>query len=280
MAKDSALTALAAADCVAADIVRVVDTSVTTGKKIVMSDLIDAGARASQQGASGIIRYDGTTILVTGTTLSLAGKQVITSANAAALAVGRQGATNPVLNVDASVATNVTGISIIGRAAAAGVDILVTSSGTNENLVINAKGSGTIDLNPTGTGNVLTPRAVLSRGPTAGVGYATGAGGAVTQATNRTTGVTLNTVTGAITTNTASLAAGASATFIVTNSAIAVTDTIVVSVRSGQTNKETSVAVTRVAAGAFDITVHNQHAATAEVGAIIINFTVIKGVAA
>ena len=132
MAKDSALAALAAADCVAADIVRVVDTSATVGKKIVMSDLIDAGARASQQGASGILRYDGTTILMTGTTFSLAGKQVITSANAAALSVGRQGATNPVLNVDASVATNVTGITVIGRAAAAGVDILATSSGAAE----------------------------------------------------------------------------------------------------------------------------------------------------
>jgi len=61
---------------------------------------------------------------------------------------------------------------------------------------------------------------------------------------------------------------------------VAITDTIVLSIRSGQTNKETTASVSAVAAGSFDITVHNQHGSTAETGAIIINFTVIKGVAA
>lgn len=103
-----------------------------------------------------------------------------------------------------------------------------------------------------------------------------GAGTSVTQATNRTTGVTANNVVGVITTNTASLAAGVSATFTVTNSTVAVNDVVVVSIRSGATNKETRVAVTTVAAGSFQITVHNQHASTAEVGAIIINFAVVK----
>lgn len=101
-------------------------------------------------------------------------------------------------------------------------------------------------------------------------------GGTVTQATNRTTGVTLNTATGAITTNTASLAAGASATFTVTNSQVSIKDVVLVSIRSGATNKETSVLVTAVANGSFGLTVHNQHASTAEVGAIVINFAVIK----
>jgi hypothetical protein len=122
------------------------------------------------------------------------------------------------------------------------------------------------------------PGSVKSTSPTAGIGYAAGAGGAVTQATNRTTGVTLSKVTGAITTATTSLAAGGSATFTVTNTAVAVGDVVVVSIRSGATNKETSVAVTTVAAGSFQLTVHNQHASTAETGAIIINFAVIKAV--
>lgn len=100
----------------------------------------------------------------------------------------------------------------------------------------------------------------------------------VTQATSRTTGVTLNAATGVITTNTASLAAAASATFTVTNSSVAIGDVVVVSIRSGATNKETSVAVTTVAAGSFQLTVHNRHASTAEVGAIIVNFAVIKAV--
>lgn len=109
------------------------------------------------------------------------------------------------------------------------------------------------------------------------IGYGTGAGGAVTQATSRTTGVTLSKATGAITTNTTSLAAGASATFTVTNTVVTALDVVNVAIKSGQTNKETSVAVTAVAAGSFDITVYNQHASTAETGAIVINFVVIKG---
>ena len=121
---------------------------------------------------------------------------------------------------------------------------------------------------------------VTCTGATAGVGYATGAGGAVTQITNRSTGVTLSTVCGAITTDTTSLAAGAAASFTVTNTAVAVTDTVVVSIRSGATTNQTNVRVTTVAAGSFAITVENNHASTAETGAIIINFAVIKGVAA
>jgi hypothetical protein len=106
-----------------------------------------------------------------------------------------------------------------------------------------------------------------------------GVGGVVTQATNRSTGVTLNTISGALTTNNASLAAAASATFTVTNSTVAVTDTVVLSIRSGQTNKETRALVSAVAAGSFDITVQNNNGSTAETGAIIINFIVIKAVA-
>jgi hypothetical protein len=101
---------------------------------------------------------------------------------------------------------------------------------------------------------------------------------AVTQATNRTTGVTLNAAAGKITTSTASLAAGASASFTVTNSFVAIGDIPTVAIRSGATNKETSVRVTAVAAGSFEITVFNQHASTAEVGAIVINVGVQKAV--
>lgn len=114
------------------------------------------------------------------------------------------------------------------------------------------------------------------------VGYATGVGGAVTQGTSRTTGVTLNTICGAITTHNASLSAEATADFVVTNSTVAATDTVAVSVRSGSNSGGTLVTVTGVAAGSFTIRVHNGNVAagTAETGAIIINFAVIKSVAA
>lgn len=153
----------------------------------------------------------------------------------------------------------------LARAGVAGTD-LATYDGTN------------LRLHPATA--TITTKPVSVTADTGSVGYGTGSGGAVTQITSRSTGVTLDKPSGAITTATTSLAAGASATFIVTNSKVAVGDVILLSIRSGQTNKESAVAVTRVAAGAFDITLHNQHASVAEIGAIIINYVVVKAVSA
>ncbi len=112
------------------------------------------------------------------------------------------------------------------------------------------------------------------------IGYATGAGSTVTQATNRATGVTINALSGAITTDATSLAAEASAVFVVTNNKVEIGDVVVLSVRSGQVALNTQLSVTAVANGSFSITVVNNNAAagTAETGAIVINFAVIKAV--
>jgi hypothetical protein len=59
-----------------------------------------------------------------------------------------------------------------------------------------------------------------------GIGYATGAGGTVTQGTSRTTGVTLNKFCGTITMFSAAQASQAAVTFTMTNSFIAATDYI------------------------------------------------------
>ena len=112
------------------------------------------------------------------------------------------------------------------------------------------------------------------------IGYGTGAGGAVTQATSRSTGVTLSKPTGQITTDATSLAAAAEATFTVTNTLVADTDVVVICSSGGQTAGTSIPAVTAVAAGSFDITLTNLHASTADTGAMVINFVVIKGVAA
>lgn len=112
-------------------------------------------------------------------------------------------------------------------------------------------------------------------------GYAAGkgAGGAVTQATNRATGVTINALAGQITTNGASLAAEASAVFVVTNNKVAATDVVNVCIASGAIALNTDLVVSAVANGSFSITVVNNNAAagTAETGAIVINFVIIKG---
>lgn len=129
-----------------------------------------------------------------------------------------------------------------------------------------------------GSGVVTAP--VASTSASAGIGYGTGAGASVTQITSRSTGVTVNAVCGKITTDTTSLAAGAEATFVVTNSAVAVGDCVVVCARSGQTAGTSVPVVSAVAAGSFSITLTNLHASTADTGAMIINFAVIKAVSA
>lgn len=113
------------------------------------------------------------------------------------------------------------------------------------------------------------------------IGYFSG-GSTVTQATNRTTAVTINALTGTITTNNASLAAEATAVFTVTNSQVAIGDVVVASIQSGSNGGGTIAFVQSTAAGSFVLAVQNNNVAagTAETGAILINFVVIKAVSA
>jgi hypothetical protein len=83
----------------------------------------------------------------------------VSSASATALTVGANGATNPALQVDASTASSATGIKVKSAAAAAGVAISVISSGTNESLTIDAKGSGTVTIGSVSTGAIVLSRA-------------------------------------------------------------------------------------------------------------------------
>lgn len=112
----------------------------------------------------------------------------------------------------------------------------------------------------------------------AGVGYATGAGGAVTQATSKSTGVTLNHATGAITMNGAALAAGATVAFTLTNSFIAATDVVVVNIKSGGTAASYHTQVAAVAAGSCSIELSNTSGGSLS-EAVVLNFAVIKGAA-
>jgi hypothetical protein len=110
---------------------------------------------------------------------------------------------------------------------------------------------------------------------TAGIGYGTGAGGAVTQGTSRTTGVTLNKTSGAITLVSAAGSATA-ATFTVTNSTVAATDVIILNQKSG--TDLYNLMVTAVAAGSFNISFRTTGGSTTETP--VFSFAVIKGVAA
>jgi hypothetical protein len=115
--------------------------------------------------------------------------------------------------------------------------------------------------------------------PTKGLGYATGAGGAVTQITNAGTGVTINKVCGQITTVALTTAAAAEEVFTVTNSTVDANDVVVVSTTYAGAGTPI-VATKKVAAGAFDITIANLHASAALDAVVVVNFAVIKSVAA
>lgn len=107
----------------------------------------------------------------------------------------------------------------------------------------------------------------------AGLGYGTGSGGTVTQATSRTTGVTLNKTNGSITL----VSAAGTATwqsFTVTNSTVAATDVVVLSQRSG--TDLYMLEVTAVAAGSFRISFATTGGTTTEQP--VFNFAVIKAV--
>lgn len=129
----------------------------------------------------------------------------------------------------------------------------------------------TIDGGTTVTITDLT-RPLLGSGQAA-VGYGTGAGSTVTQITSRTTGVTINAYSGAIT-----LVSAAGSTswqsFTVTNSKVAATDTVIVNQKSGTDLYR--IHVTAVATGSFRITFATTAGTTTEQP--VLNFAVIKAV--
>lgn|GEM_PF-1600861 len=130
-------------------------------------------------------------------------------------------------------------------------------------------GAGTTDP---GAGALQASAGITSTGATSGIGYATGAGGTVTQATSRTTGVTLNNVTGAITLVSAAGSASFQS-FTVSNTAVAATDVIKVNQKSGTDKYE--IFVTNIAAGSFQITFATTGGTTTEQP--VFQFVVIKG---
>lgn len=178
-------------------------------------------------------------------------------------------------NVTASGTLAVTGATTLSSTLAAGNTSITGTLAVSSTA--NVVGNFTVATNKlvvtAASGNVASAGSILSTSGTGGIGYATGAGGTVTQGTNRTTGVTINKVTGAITLVSA---AGSTtpATFTVTNSTVAATDTVLVSQKSGTDLYD--ISVSRVAAGEFDITFSTKSGTTTEQP--VFNFVVLKGV--
>ena len=109
-------------------------------------------------------------------------------------------------------------------------------------------------------------------------GYVTGDGGAVTQATSKSTGVTLSKKCGQITLNGAALAADTTVSFTLTNTTVAATDIIVLNHVSGGT-AGSYLLNAQAAAGSASINVRNITSGSLS-EAIVIGFVVVKAVIA
>lgn len=126
-----------------------------------------------------------------------------------------------------------------------------------------------VDANGNGTPSAA---GVLKVFDSVGIGYSSGA--AITQASSRTTGVTINSTSGAITLVSAAGSA-TPASFTVTNSKVAATDTIILAQKSG--TDLYNLHITAVAAGSFRITFFTTGGTTTEQP--VINFAIVRAAA-
>ena len=106
-------------------------------------------------------------------------------------------------------------------------------------------------------------------------GYTTAAQGTVTQATSKSTGVTLNKSAGQITMNNAALLGATAVSFTLTNSLISTNDLLILNVGSGGTAVAYTVYTSSIGAGSAVITLRNMTAATSLSEAVVINFALI-----
>lgn len=148
-------------------------------------------------------------------------------------------------------------------------------SGSNHGTYFSWQGTRNAQTSIDAAWMQLRNGALLLQRPDGGLGYGTGAGGTVTQATSKSQGVTLNTVTGAITMNAAALAATTKVSFTLTDSAIAATDDVLVSVVSGNTAASYRCWVDSLTGGSCVITVENYSLGILS-EAIVLRFAVLK----
>jgi hypothetical protein len=179
---------------------------------------------------------------------------------------------------NAAAGTTLTGNTLSADGTDTNIDINITPKGTGEvNISKVDIDGGAIDGTPIGASAASTIKGTTVQATTS-IGYPTGTGGAVTQLTSKSTGVTLDKICGQITMNNATLNRVTSVTFTLTNSFIAATDVIVVNIASGATAGAYTITVEVVAAGSCNISLHNLLTGTDLSEAVVLNFAVIKAV--
>jgi predicted ThiF/HesA family dinucleotide-utilizing enzyme len=107
------------------------------------------------------------------------------------------------------------------------------------------------------------------------IGYTAAAQGTVTQATSKSTAVTLNKPAGRITMNAEALATATNATFTLNNSFISANDTVILTISGGQTTPGSyNVFANALAAGSVSISLRNISGGSLS-EAVVVNFAII-----
>ena len=164
-------------------------------------------------------------------------------------------------------------VQIQSNASGSGI-LTVASPNTNSNYTLTL---------PTANATFLSSAGAVVTSTTNGLGYGTGVGGTVTQLTSKSTTVTLNTLSGKITMNNATLNPSTGVSFQLSNSLIGINDTLSVSICWDGTvdpsNYTVSAGIYQVSAGVAYITLVNRSGGTLS-QAVQLNFSVIKGAVA
>ena len=106
------------------------------------------------------------------------------------------------------------------------------------------------------------------------LGYTAAAQGSVTQATSKSTAVTLNKPAGQITMNNAALASATNVTFTLNNTYISANDTLIVTISSGGTAGAYNAWVSGLSAGSATLVLRNISAGSLS-EAVVLNFAII-----
>jgi len=127
--------------------------------------------------------------------------------------------------------------------------------------------------------NIINSQYMFANSTSGQLGYNTGSSTAtpasVTQATSKSTGVTINASAGQIVTNNAALAAGAEVAFVVTNNLVTPYDIPIVALASGAATAGTYLlTIAAVSNGSFTVVISNASAGSLS-EALTLNFGII-----
>ena len=248
-------------------------------------------AAMTDETGTGLLVFNNTPTLIT----PILG--TVTSGNISACTSTSMVLVTPVLGVPTSgTLTNCTGLPVATGVSGLGANVatfLATPSSANlaaaltdetgtgasvfantPSLVTPAIGAAT-GTSLTLTSFVSTPGNISNNGGTGRIGYATGAGGSVTQLTSKSTGVTLNKQSGQITMDGAALAASTTVSFTLTNTILQSTDVLILN-HAGTGTAGAYLLNAQVVGGSASINVRNVTLGSLS-EAIVIAFIIIAG---